>query len=92
MVGEGTPEASQPERMQSVRLAGQLGQALGAAETDINAIRSRSGSLPAVTLTSAAQALDQLLYEKRYSLLYEGGHRWLDLRRYGRLDELPEDA
>jgi hypothetical protein len=64
---------------------------LGAAETDINVIRTRSGSLPAVTLTSAAQALDQLLYEKRYSLLYEGGHRWLDLRRYGRLDELPLD-
>jgi uncharacterized membrane protein YccC len=34
MGGRGTAEASQPERMQEVRLAGQLGQALGAAETD----------------------------------------------------------
>jgi hypothetical protein len=45
--------------------------------------------LPAVTL-SAANALDQLLYEKRYSLFLEG-HRWVDLRRYGRLGQLPID-
>jgi hypothetical protein len=64
---------------------------LGLAETDINLIRGQSGSLPAVTLTSASQALDQLLYEKRYSLLFEGGHRWIDMRRYGKLSELPLD-
>jgi hypothetical protein len=28
----------------------------------------------------------ELLKQKRYSLLFEGGHRWIDLRRYGRLD------
>ena len=49
-----------------------------------------SGNLPPVTLT-AANALDQLLYEKRYSLLFEGGHRWIDMRRYDKLDELPLD-
>ncbi|MGH7541340.1 MAG: RagB/SusD family nutrient uptake outer membrane protein [Gemmatimonadota bacterium] len=65
---------------------------LSAAETDINVIRARSGGLgPAPALTSQSQALDQLLYEKRYSLLFEGGHRWIDLRRYGKLDELPLD-
>jgi hypothetical protein len=31
------------------------------------------------------------LYNKRYSLLFEGGHRWIDLRRYGRLNTLPKD-
>ncbi len=64
---------------------------LGAAETDINTIRARSGGLGPVTLTSA-NALDRLLYEKRYSLLYEGGHRWIDLRRYGRLNDVPLDV
>ena len=62
----------------------------GAAEADINLVRSVSGNLPPVTLT-AANALDQLLYEKRYSLLFEGGHRWIDMRRYDKLDELPLD-
>ncbi len=64
---------------------------LEAAEADINLIRDRAGNLPPVDLTSQEQALDQLLYEKRYSLLFEGGHRWIDMRRYGRLDELPLD-
>ncbi len=64
---------------------------LGPAEADINLIRATSGGLPAVTLSTAQQALDQLLYEKQYSLLFEGGHRWIDMRRYGRLDQLPLD-
>ena len=62
---------------------------INAAEADINLIRTRSGGLEPVDLTSAAQALDELLYNKRYSLLFEGGHRWIDLRRYGRLNTLP---
>src|SRR5688572_2328671 len=61
---------------------------LAAAQTDINDIRVRSGGLAPVVLT-AANALNELLYNKRYSLLFEGGHRWIDLRRYGRLGDLP---
>ncbi len=34
--------------------------------------------------------VDELLYNRRYSLFAEG-HRWIDLRRYDRLDELPID-
>lgn len=34
--------------------------------------------------------INELLYERRYSLYFEG-HRWIDLRRYNRLDELPLD-
>ena len=67
-----------------------LGQ-LSAAEADINLIRTTSGKLPPVTLTRERQAIDRLLYERRYSLFFEGGHRWIDARRYDRLDELPLD-
>lgn len=34
--------------------------------------------------------LDELLYQRRYSL-YGEGHRWIDMRRYSRLGELPID-
>jgi hypothetical protein len=27
--------------------------------------------------------INELLYNKRYSLMYEGGHSWIDYRRYG---------
>lgn len=64
---------------------------LATAEADLNLVRTTSGGLPPVTLTSQAQAIDRLLYERRYSLFFEGGHRWIDLRRYDRLDELPTD-
>ena len=67
----------------------QLGN-LGAAETDINLVRSASGGLGPVTLTSA-NAIDQLLYERQFSLWWENAHRWKDARRYNRLDELPVD-
>ena len=41
-------------------------------------------------MTSSAQ-LHELLYQKRYSLMFENGDRWVDLRRYGLLLELPLD-
>lgn len=65
---------------------------LEAARSDINLVRQVSGGLPPVDeFASQDEALDQLLYEKRYSLLFEGGHRWIDLRRWDRLEELPLD-
>jgi hypothetical protein len=63
---------------------------LAAAESDINFVRTTAGGLEPVTLT-AGNALERLLYEKQFSLLYEGGHRWIDLRRYDMLDILPLD-
>jgi hypothetical protein len=36
--------------------------------------------------------IDQLLYERRYSLWYEFGHRWFDAKRYDNLDQLPTDG
>jgi hypothetical protein len=58
---------------------------------DLNLVRTTSGGLPAYAgPQTAAAVLDALLYEKRYSLLFEG-HRWIDLRHYGKLGTLPKD-
>ncbi len=64
---------------------------LAAALTDINFIRVNSGGLaPLAAFANQADALTAVLYEKRYSLLWEG-HRWFDVRRYNRLTTLPLD-
>ncbi len=65
---------------------------LGAAVTDIDFIRQNSGGLAAYSGTVSQAALrTELLYNKRYSLLWEGGHRWADMRHYGLLNTLPQD-
>lgn len=59
----------------------------------INVIRVNSGGLAPTTLTAASannDILTEILLQKRYSLLLEG-HRWVDMRRYGRLNQLPID-
>ncbi|HEX9893068.1 MAG TPA: RagB/SusD family nutrient uptake outer membrane protein [Gemmatimonadales bacterium] len=57
---------------------------------DINLIRTNAGGLPAYSgSTAPAAVLDELLYNKRYSLLWEGGHSWIDYRHYGKLTSLP---
>jgi len=58
---------------------------IGLATQDIDYIRVNSGGLPPSTGLNATNILDELLKQKRYSLLFEGGHRWIDLRRYGKL-------
>jgi starch-binding outer membrane protein, SusD/RagB family len=65
---------------------------LAAAVQDLDFIRINAGGLAPYSgpLTPAA-VLDELLYNRRYSLLWDGGHRWIDLRRYGRLQTLPQD-
>ncbi len=74
-----------------------LGTTTGAdPRDDINAVRTSSGGLPAIgvatwVLLTATQRRDTLLYEKRYSLMYENGDRWVDLRRYGLLPRVPQD-
>jgi hypothetical protein len=67
-----------------------------AALADINVVRTTSGGLATIALVdwlamTPDERLTELLYNKRYSLLFEGGHRWIDLRRYGRLTQLPLD-
>ena len=67
-----------------------LGNIEEAAE-DINLIRTTSGGIEARTDLDASNALDELLNQKWFSLLFEGGHRWIDMRRYGKLEDLPLD-
>jgi hypothetical protein len=63
------------------------------ANEDLNFVRTHAGGLdPYPPFADAAAATDALVYERRNSLLLEGGHRWIDLRRLGRLDTLPTDG
>jgi hypothetical protein len=56
----------------------------------INDIRTRH-NLPAYSgAVTKAALITEMLKQRRYSLYFEG-HRWIDLRRYNRLNELPID-
>lgn len=59
------------------------------ARDDINFIRENSGGLEHISTLDPDLLLDELLYNKRYSLVWEGGHVWFDLRHYDRLLEIP---
>ena len=61
---------------------------LPGAIADLNYVRTISGNLAPRTDLTNDNFREALLYERRYSLLYEGGWRWLDLRRFGLLDRL----
>ena len=81
------------EELLLLRAEANIGLAdLAAALPDINTVRQTSGNLPALPdLGTAEEALDELLYNKLYSLMFEGAHRWIDARHYGRLADLPVD-
>jgi len=56
---------------------------------DLNLVRTSSGRLPPYAGgVDAASLQTELLYNRRYSLMYEGGHSWIDFRRFGRLADL----
>jgi len=80
-------------RAQAEIEAGQL----AAATADINTVRTANGLAPHPVFTSKTAAINAVLYEKRFSLLFEGAQRLVDLRAYGRLNsnffrrELPTD-
>lgn len=61
---------------------------------DIDVVRVNSGGLAPTTLTTASSNdafVTELLYNRLYSLMWEQGTRWIDARRYGRLEQLPVD-
>jgi len=68
---------------------------LADAVTALNHIRTSAGlqtlevAKPSIVGNKAA-LIDELLNQRRYSLWYEG-HRWFDMRRYNRLNQLPKD-
>jgi hypothetical protein len=54
------------------------------AKADIDLVRQTSGGLgPYLGALDQPSLLAELLYNKRYSLMYEGAHSWIDYRRYG---------
>ncbi len=69
----------------------QLGGAnLVDAVTALNKIRAAASLLPYAGLVTQAALIDEMLKQRRYSL-YGEGHRWIDMRRYNRLSQLPID-
>ncbi|HEX6911641.1 MAG TPA: RagB/SusD family nutrient uptake outer membrane protein [Longimicrobium sp.] len=62
------------------------------AMADLNFIRQSSGGLaPIAQPATDALFVTELLKQRRYSLMFEG-HRWIDARRFGRLDSLGKDV
>lgn len=60
---------------------------IAGAQDDINAIRNRAG-LTDVTVTDQASGLADVAQERRVELFVEWGHRWLDLKRTGKVDNV----
>lgn len=58
-----------------------------AALEDLNTIRNRAG-LPNWTMADVPDIEQAVLNERRRELFSEWGHRWLDLRRFGVIDEV----
>lgn len=52
----------------------------------IDIIRDEWNVDPYTGGTSTDELIDEILFQRRYSLWAEGGHRWVDLRRTGRLN------
>lgn len=67
-----------------------LGGDNGAAISAINKLRSANGLEDYSGGTSDADLLNEIAHQRRYSLFGEG-HRWVDMRRWGRLGDLPID-
>lgn len=66
------------------------GSDLTDAEDALNVIRT-AADLPGYSGATTQDALiDEMLNQRRYELWFEG-HRWVDMRRYDRLDELAID-
>lgn len=61
---------------------------------DLDLVRVNAGGLAPTTLTAASSDsafVDELLYNRLYSLMWTQGTRWIDARRYGRTGSLPLD-
>ncbi len=56
----------------------------------INRVRNAAGLPDYAGATDDDALIDEILTQKRYSLFGEG-YRWLDLRRYGKFDDIPLD-
>ncbi|MGE7774393.1 RagB/SusD family nutrient uptake outer membrane protein [Chitinophaga sp. NPDC101104] len=64
--------------------------ALPAAADAVNSIRTRHGITARADLDTKDKLINEILKQRRFSLWGEG-HRWIDMRRYNRLNQLPID-
>jgi hypothetical protein len=60
------------------------------AVTAINMVRTDAGLGNYTGATDPTSLENEILHQRRYALVGEG-HRWIDMRRFDRLDELPID-
>lgn len=58
--------------------------------TALNTIRAGHNLAPYGGTVDQPSLITEMLNQRRYSLFYEG-HRWIDMRRYGLLGQLPID-
>lgn len=61
---------------------------------DINLVRQAAGGLGPASVTASSsndEFVTELLYNRLYSLMWTQGTRWIDARRYNRLNTLPVD-
>jgi starch-binding outer membrane protein, SusD/RagB family len=56
----------------------------------LNVIRQKHNLAPYAGALTQPALINEMLYERRYSLFLEG-HRWIDVRRYNLLNSLPID-
>ncbi len=93
IIAYGSSTASVPiiKNEELILLQTEANNALGnraAAIQDLDFIRVNSGGLAPLGAAYAGDLVDEILYNRRHSLFDEYGHRWVDLRRYGRLATL----
>lgn len=60
---------------------------LNGAQSDINAIRNRAG-LPPTSATTLDDIMNAIQQERRVELFTEYGYRWLDLKRWHKVDSV----
>lgn len=78
------------EELILIRAEANIGTDNSAAVNNLNLIRNAAGLGDYSGGTSDSELMDELLAQRRYSL-FGLGHRWVDMRRWDRLDELPLD-
>ena len=62
-----------------------------AAIRDLNTVRTRAGGLEPLDPSFSGDLLGEILYDKRYSLMFEGGFTYLDAMQYGRTADQPDE-
>ena len=73
-------------RAEALTKLGRLSEGL----ENLNIIRERAG-LPDTLVNSAPELLNAIVHERRLELFTEWGHRWLDIKRLGIIDNIMKE-